>query len=87
MTLKHVALLAAFSLPVAFVAHPAPAQFFDPTPPNSRTIANPPTFMDTPALGVPIEGRAAAQEYPPYDYDAYRRILRHPHPRVYVTPD
>jgi hypothetical protein len=88
MTMKHAAVLVALSFPGAFVAQPAPAQFVDPTPPNSRTMGNPPTFTDTPALGVPVEGRAAAEDlYPPYDYDEHRFILRRPRPRVYIDPN
>jgi hypothetical protein len=81
MMLKHAALLAALSLP--FVSHPSLAQSWDSTPTNARTMGNPPTFTDTPALGVPVEGRAAAEE--PYDYDAQRSVRRHP--RVYIDPN
>jgi hypothetical protein len=85
MMLKHAALLAALSMPGAFFTHAALAQSWDSTPPNARTIGNPPTFIDTPALGVPVEGRAAAEGlYSTYD-DAPQPVRRRP--RVYIDPD
>jgi hypothetical protein len=51
----------------------------DPTPPNANTMGNPPSFGDTPVLGVPIEGRAAAErlvDTPPYFFDRTRPNAR-----------
>jgi hypothetical protein len=82
---RHAALLAVLSLSGVFATHAALAQSWDSSPPNARTIGNPPTFIDTPALVVPIEGRAAAEGlYPAYDYDAPRPV--HRRPRVYIDP-
>ena len=88
MALHRKALLAALSVSGAIFAQSAFGQTFDPTPPNARTIGNPPTFTDTPALGVPIEGRAAAEEsFPFYDDDMDSPVRRHARPRVYIDPD
>jgi hypothetical protein len=84
MMSRHAAFLVALSLSGAFFTHAALAQSWDSTPPNARTIGNPPTFIDTPALGVPIEGRAAVEvPYSAYDYAPPVRR----HPRVYIDPD
>jgi hypothetical protein len=86
MALHRITLLSALTLSGAIFAQSVLAQSFDPTPPNARTMGDPPTFTDTPALGVPVEGRAAAEDpFSPYDYDDYR--TRRSHPRVYVDPN
>jgi hypothetical protein len=86
MALHRTALFSALTLCGAVFAQSALAQSFDPTPPNARTMGNPPTFTDTPALGVPVEGRAAAENpFSTYDYDTYRSMR--PHPRVYIDPN
>jgi hypothetical protein len=85
MTMRVRALFVAFSLSGALVAHPALAQFWDSTPPNARTIGNPPTFIDTPALGVTIVGRAVVEQPAPYEYEVRRPVRARR--RVYIDPD
>jgi hypothetical protein len=48
-------------------------------------MGNPPTFTDTPALGVTIVGRAVVQGNAPYD-DGERRPAR-ARRRVYIEPN
>jgi hypothetical protein len=82
---SRLVLFVTFSFSGALVAQPSFAQYWDSTPPNARTMGNPPTFTDTPALGVTIVGRAVVQGNAPYD-DGERRPAR-ARRRVYIEPN